>query len=171
MHLMKAGRNEIEQRGHRLFGVFAIRLDDNRGAAFRRQRHHAEDALPVDDGVVLANLNGRFEAIRDLDEFGSWPDVHAERVHDAGFALDHGHTSATTSATAARPSVSRSPLRCPAARGQRSARKASPATIASVMRGFASKGQARYWVVSGNAAPMANAIAGPSTAPARWRNG
>src|SRR5439155_10944458 len=141
MHLMEARGHELEQRGHGLLRVLTVRPDPNRRAALGCQRHHAEDALAVDDGAVFVYLDGRFELVRHLDELRAGPDVHAERIHDLRVPLDHCHSTPTTRATAASPSESRSPLR--RSPRSRSATKLTAATTASATRAQESNGPDR----------------------------
>src|SRR5262245_27567884 len=139
-------------------------------SAFRGEGHHAEDAFAVYDGVVLADLNVRLEAVRDLDELRPRPDVHAERVDDARLTLDHGHIHPTMRATAPKTSARRSPSRRPP-RDSRNIRNATTATAASARRVQEPNAPARYWAVIGRANPTANAIADPSTVVAFCRTG
>src|SRR2546430_3700544 len=168
MHLVEAGSDEFEQRRHGGFRVLALGLDLNRRAAFRGQRHHAEDALAVDAGFVLAHLDRALEAVGDLDELRPRPDVHPEGVHDTRLTLDHGHIHPTMSATAANPSARRRPFR--RSPRQRNARNARAATIASVTRATGGKSPVKNWTESGSAAPPPNPIPGSSNGPARRRN-
>src|SRR5258705_128009 len=166
MHFVKSGGDELEQRRHRLLGVFTLGPDLNAGPAFGGERHHAEDALAVHDGVVLANLDARLETVRSLDELRPRPDVHPERVDDARLTLDHGHIHPMTSAIAAKANASRSPFKRSPRR--RINRNATTATIASASRVHESNDAARYCAVTGRANPTASAIAEPRTVVAFW---
>src|SRR5712664_4319296 len=141
MHLMKARGHECQERFHRLLRVLTVSADPDRRATLGGERHHAEDALAVDDGAVFVHLDRRCELVRHFDELRPRPDMHAERINDARVPLDHGHISPTTSATAARTSESRSPLRRSPL--SRIPRKLSAATMASATRAQESNDAAR----------------------------
>src|SRR5207249_12061382 len=124
-------------------------------AAFRSQRRRGDDALAVHDGAVFVHFDCRLELVRRFDELRRRPDVHPERGHDLGVALDYCHINPTTSATADSPSATRRPFN--RSLRQRNARNTSPAVTTAASWPQRGNGTSRKRADSVSAKPTENA--------------